>query len=306
MQKDKSVFLLGEDVRYCYAFGVTKGLVKEFGGDRVRDTPISEAAIIGTALGAAITGMRPLAEIYFADLLTLCMDQIVNQAAKMRYASGGQVKVPIVIMVPIGHWGSFGPDHSQSLESWFMHVPGIKIVVPSTPHDAKGLMKTAICDDNPVIFFEHKQLFRIKGSVPTEEYTIPFGEADIKREGVDVTVVATLLMMHRAISAAKELEKQGVSIEIIDPRTLVPLDKKTIINSVKKTGRIIIVEENCRTCGWGSEISSIVNEEAFDYLDSPIKRIAALDTPIPFSPPLEDYVIPDENKIIKAVKETVT
>lgn len=307
MLRDKTVLLLGEDIgRYWHgAFKVTKGLAEEFGDERVRDTPISESAIIGVAIGAAITGMRPVAEIMFGDLSALAMDQIANQAAKLRYMFGGQAKVPIVIRMPFGAGVNIAAHHSQSLEAWFMHVPGLKIAMPSTPYDAKGLLKTAIRDDDPVMFFEHKLLYPIEGPVPEEEYTIPLGVADVKRKGEDVTIVATLYMVHRALAAAEELDRQGIKAEVIDPRTLVPLDKQAIINSVKKTGRIVLVTEDCKTAGVSAEIAAVVSEDALDYLDAPIKRVAEPDTPIPFSPPLEQFVIPNEKSIIKAVKEIV-
>lgn len=307
MRRDPTVFLLGEDIgRYWGgAFKVTDGLAEEFGDDRVRDTPISESAIIGTAVGAAITGMRPVAEIMFGDLTALAMDQIANQAAKIRYMFGGQARCPMVIRTPFGAGVNIASHHSQSLEAWFMHVPGLYVAVPSTPRDAKGLLKTAIRGDNPVFFCEHKLLYQVEGEVPEEEYAILFGVADIKKEGVDVTVVATLYMVHKALNAAAELEKEGISVEVVDPRTLTPLDKQAIIKSVKKTGRLVIVSEDCKTAGVSAEIAAIVAEEAIDYLDAPIKRVAEPDTPIPFSPPLEQYVIPDEKAIIKAVREVV-
>jgi pyruvate dehydrogenase E1 component beta subunit len=307
MLQDETVFLLGEDVgRYWKgAFKVTKELAEEFGDERVRDTPISESAIIGVATGAAITGMRPIAEIMFGDLSALAMDQIANQAAKLTYMFGGQTKVPLVIRMPFGAGVNVAAHHSQSLEAWFLHVPGLKIAMPSTPYDAKGMLKTAIRDDNPVMFFEHKLLYNIKGPVPEEEYTVPFGVADVKRKGEDVTIVATLYMVHKSLAAAEELSKEGISVEVVDPRTLVPLDKQAIINSVKKTGRIVIVTEDCKTGGVSAEIAAVVAEEAIDYLDAPVKRVAEPDTPIPFSPPLERFVIPDEKKIIGAVKEVI-
>ena len=307
MLRDETVFVLGEDVgRYWKgAFKVTKGLAEEFGDERVRDTPISESAIIGVATGAAITGMRPVAEIMFGDLSALAMDQIANQAAKLRYMFGGQTKVPLVIRMPFGAGVNIAAHHSQSLEAWFLHVPGLKIAMPSTPYDAKGLLKTAIRDDNPVMFFEHKLLYSIKGPVPEEEYTVPLGVADVKREGEDVTIFATLYMVHKSLAAAEMLSKQGISAEVVDPRTLVPLDKQAIVDSVKKTGRIVIVTEDCKTGGVSAEIAAVVAEEAIDYLDAPVKRVAEPDTPIPFSPPLEKFVIPDENRIIGAVKEIV-
>jgi len=307
MKRDDTVFLLGEDIgRYWEgAFKVTKGLAKEFGDERVRDTPISESAIIGAAVGAAITGMRPVAEIMFGDLTTLAMDQIANQAAKIHYMFGGQAKVPLVIRTPFGGGVNIAAHHSQSLEAWFMHVPGLLVAVPSTPHDAKGLLKTAIRGDNPVMFCEHKLLYPIEGLVPEEDYTVPFGVADVKKEGKDATIVATMFMVHKALEAAKTLEKDGLSVEVVDPRTLVPLDKEAIIRSVKKTGRLVVVSEDCKTAGVTAEIAALVAEEAIEYLDAPIKRVAEPDTPIPFSPPLEKYVIPDEKSIIKAVKEIV-
>jgi pyruvate dehydrogenase E1 component beta subunit len=307
MRRDSTVFLLGEDIgRYWGgAFKVTEGLAEEFGDERVRDTPISESAIIGTAVGAAITGMRPVAEIMFGDLTALAMDQIANQAAKIRYMFGGQASCPLVIRTPFGAGVNIASHHSQSLEAWFMHVPGLYVAVPSTPYDTKGLLKTAIRGNNPVFFCEHKLLYPIEDEVPEEEYTIPFGVADIKREGADVTIVATLYMVHKALNAAKQLEKEGIDAEVVDPRTLTPLDKQAIIKSVKKTGRLVIVSEDCKTAGVSAEIAAMVTEEAIDYLDAPIKRVAEPDTPIPFSPPLEQYVIPDEKAIMKAVKKVV-
>lgn len=307
MIRDENVFLLGEDIGPYWGgpFRVTKGLAEEFEEERVRDTPISESAIVGAAVGAAITGTRPVAEIMFGDLTTLIMDQLLNQAAKLRYMFGGQAKVPVVVRTPLGAGASMAAQHSQSPEAWFMHVPGLKVAIPSTPQDAKGLLKTAIRDDNPVIFFEHKLLYSLKGLVPEEEYTIPFGEADIKREGRDVTIVATLYMVHKALKAAEELSAEGISAEVVDPRTLVPLDKGAIINSVKKTGRVVIVTEDCKRAGVSAEIAAILAEEALDYLDAPIRRVAEPDTPIPFSPPLEQFVIPDEKSIIEAVKGVV-
>lgn len=304
MRRDETVFLIGEDVKHAL-WGVTKGLVDEFGEERVRDTPISENTIVGTALGSAMTGMRPVAEIMFNDFLTLCMDQIVNQAAKIRFLSADQLKAPMVIRSPIGLGRSAGPQHSQSFLSWFMHVPGIKIVAPSTPYDAKGLLKTAIRQDDPVLFVEALLLYGVKGLVPEEEYTIPFGKADIKKVGEDVTLVSISIMVSRAIAACKKLEEQGVSVELIDPRTLSPLDKKTIVDSIKKTGRLVVVEPECKTCGVGSEIAAIISEEAIDYLDAPIRRVAVRDSPIPCSPPLEKCLIPNEDDIVKSVCEIV-
>jgi len=323
MARDETVIVLGEDVGlFGGLFGCTKGLQEEFGKERVRDTPISEAAIIGAAIGAAMTGMRPVAEIEFMDFIGCAMDQIFNQLAKIHYMFGGSLEVPAVVRVPCGSRypvASGAAQHSQSLEAWFMHTPGIKIVTPSTPYDAKGLLISAIRANDPVLFIEHKLLYyarRVRrlreqfpsliGSVPEEAYVIPFGKADIKRRGKDVTVVATMMMIHKTIKAAKELDKVGISVEIVDPRTLVPFDKETVVDSVKKTGRVVVVSEDCKTAGVAAEITSIIMEEAFDYLDAPIKRVSALDVPIPYSPALEGVVIPQEQKIVKAIKEVVS
>lgn len=307
MQRDSRVFLLGEDIGRFWggAFKVTDGLAQEFGDERVRDTPISESAIIGTAVGAAITGMRPVAEIMFGDLTALAMDPIANQAAKIRYMFGGQVSCPLVIRTPFGAGVNIASHHSQSLEAWFMHVPGLYVAVPSTPYDAKGLLKTAIRGSNPVFFCEHKLLYPVEGEVPDQEYLIPFGKADVKKEGADVTIFATSYMVHKALNAAATLEKEGVDAEVVDPRTLTPLDVATITGSVRKTGRIVIVSEDCRTGGASAEIAALVAERTLDYLDAPIKRVTTPDTPIPFSPPLEQFIIPNEQSIIKAVKEVV-
>ena len=307
MTRDASVFLLGEDIgRYWGgAFKVTDTLAQEFGDERVRDTPISESTIVGTAVGAAITGMRPVAEIMFGDLTALAMDQIVNQAAKIRYMFGGQAKCPVVVRTPFGAGVNIASHHSQSLEAWFMHAPGLYVAVPSSPYDAKGLLKTAIRGENPVLFCEHKLLYPVEGDVPEDEYLLPFGVADVKREGSDVTLVATMFMVHKALRAAETLRKDGVNVEIIDPRTLTPLDKETICKSVKKTGRIVVVSEDCRTAGVSAEIAAIVAENAIDYLDAPVKRVTAYDSPIPFSPPLEQFIIPTEQSIVRAVKEVI-
>ncbi len=307
MLRDERVFIIGEDVgrNWGGAFKVTKGLAEEFGDDRVRDTPISENAIAGAALGAAITGMIPVAEIMFGDLITLAMDQVCNQAAKMRYMFGGQTSVPLVLRSVFGGGKNLASHHSQSLEAWFMHTPGLKIAVPSFAYDVKGLIKTAIRDPDPVMFFEHKLVYDRKEEVPDEEYLIPFGKARVHREGDDVTIWGTFLMVHKAIEAADELAKQGISAEVIDPRTLVPLDKKTLIDSVKKTGRLVLVTEETKTGATTAEIAAIVQEEAFDWLDAPIKRVNAPDTPVPFSPPLEQAFIPNKDRIISAVREIV-
>lgn len=304
MRRDKTVFLLGEDIGLQGgAFGVTRGLLKEFGPERVRNTPISELLIAGAAVGAALGGYRPIAEIMYIDFSTLAMDQIVNQAAKMRYMTGGKVKVPLVIRTQGGGGRGSAAQHSQSLEAWFVHIPGLKVIMPSTPYDAKGLLKTAIRDDNPVIFIEHKLLYPLKGVVPDSEYSIPLGKAEVKREGKDVTIIATSLMVHKALSAAKNLEKEGIDAEVIDPRSLVPLDKETLVNSVKKTGRAVVVHEACKRCGIGAEIASSIMEKAFDFLDGPVVRVAGANTPIPYNMTLEKLARPDGKNIVNAVKK---
>jgi pyruvate/2-oxoglutarate/acetoin dehydrogenase E1 component len=307
MRVNKDVFILGEDIGvYGGAFGVTRGMIEEFGPERVRNTPISEAAIAGAAVGSALTGMRPILEIQFSDFITIAMDQIVNQAAKMRYMFGGKGKVPMVLRTPAGSGTGAAAQHSQSLEAWMAHIPGLKVVQPSTAYDVKGLLKAAIDDDNPVIFYEHKLLYKTSSHVPEEPYKIELGKADIKREGRDVTIVATAIMVHKALEAAAQLEKEGISVEVVDPRTIVPLDKETIINSVKKTGRLIVVHEAVQRGGIGGEIVSVVAEsEAFDYLDAPIKRLGGKEVPIPYNPKLEKAAIPQVPDIIEAVKETV-
>jgi len=305
MRRDDRVFVFGEDVELGYAFTVCKGLIEEFGPDRVRDTPICEQTIVGIAVGASMMGMRPVAEIQFCDLLPLCMDQMCNQAAKLRYMSGGQVSFPLVIRSPAGKWGGFAAQHSQTLDAWFMNVPGLKVAVPATPYDAKGLLKTAIRDDNPVLFIERKLLYQISGPVPEEEYLVPFGVAKTYQEGKDVTVVAIGRMVSVALKATEVLEKEGIYGTLVDPRTLVPLDKNTILESVQKTHRVVIVEEGPKTGGVGAEIAALIAEEALDYLDAPIVRIAALDSPIPFNVALEDYILPNERKIVEAVSTLI-
>ncbi|MHB1393578.1 MAG: alpha-ketoacid dehydrogenase subunit beta [Clostridia bacterium] len=304
MRQDKRVFLMGEDVGlYGGAFGVSVGMFEEFGEDRVRDTPISEAAIIGTATGAAVTGMRPIAEIMFSDFMTIGMDQLVNQAAKMRYMFGGKAKVPMVVRTPGGSGTGAAAQHSQSLEAWFCHIPGLKVVVPSTPADAKGLLKAAIRDDNPVVFVEQKLLYRKKGPVPEEEYVIPLGKADIKREGRDLTIITYGRMVPLCLKVAEDLAAEGIEIEVVDPRTLLPLDKDTLVSSVAKTGRVLIVHEAVQTGGFGGEIAAVIaDSEAFYYLDAPIKRLGGLDVPIPYCPELEKNVVPTEKTITEAVR----
>jgi len=322
MLRDETVFVLGEDVgRLGGLFGCTKGLLEEFGEARVRDTPISEAAIVGAAVGAAITGMHPIAELEFMDFIGCGMDQVFNQMAKIRYMFGGSMKVPMVLRAPCGSRypiASGAAHHSQSLEAWFMHVAGLKVVTPSMPYDAKGLLISAIRGEDPVLFVEHKLLYFAKrvprlrepypsliGKVPTEPYTIPFGKAEIKRPGDDITVVATMMMVHKSLRVAEDLAKNGISVEVIDPRTLVPLDKQTIIDSVKKTGKVAVVSEDNKTAGVAAEIATTIMEEAFDYLDAPIRRVSALDVPIPYAPVLESTAIPQETHIKQAVLELV-
>jgi len=306
MQRDEAVFLLGEDIaEFGGSYKVTAGLLEEFGAERVRNTPISEAAIVGAALGAALVGMRPVAELMYVDFCAIAMDQIVNQVAKVRYMFGGKAKASLVIRTQGGAGRSSAAQHAQSLEAWFMHVPGLKIAQPSTPYDAKGLLKTAIRDDNPVMFLEHKLLYPVQGPVPEEEYLIPFGVADIKRAGIDVTVVATSRMVHRALAAAEKLAEEGIDAEVIDPRTLNPLDEETILTSVRKTQRLVIAYEAYERGGVGAEIAALVANKALDYLDAPIERVASLNTPMPFSPKLENYVVPTEERIMAGIKRVL-
>jgi pyruvate dehydrogenase E1 component beta subunit len=308
MARDERVFLMGQDIGpYGGVFKVTEGLYEKFGAERVIDTPISESAMVGAAVGAAILGLRPVVEIMFADFLTLSFEHIVNSAAKICYQYDGQVSCPLVIRAPIGvTGGGAGMHHSQSCEAWFLNVPGLKVVIPSTPYDAKGLLKSAIRDDNPVLFFEHKLLYNVRGEVPDGEYIVPLGRADVKMEGTDVTIVANGLMLQRALEAAKKLSKEdGISCEVVDPMTLLPLDEEKIINSVKKTGRLVIVQEAPKIYGYGAEIAALVAEKALEYLDAPIKRIANPGTPIPYTTILEQAVIPNVKEIVNAVKEIV-
>ena len=303
MRRDGRVFLLGEDIGVNgNVFKVLRGLIDEFGADRVIDTPISETAIIGAALGAAATGMRPVPEIMFADFLLCAMDQIVNQVAKMRYMSGGQAVVPLTIRTQNGAGMAAAAQHSQTLAALFLHAPGLLVAIPSTPADAKGLLISSIREDNPVIFFEHKMLYNLEGDVPAGDFTVPLGSADVKRPGDDVTIVAVSFMVQRALEAAEELAAEGIEVEVVDPRTLVPLDKDTILTSVRKTGKVLIVEEDCRRGGVGAEIAAILAEEALDLLDAPVKRVATPDTPIPCSPPLERHIIPAAAAIAAAVR----
>jgi pyruvate/2-oxoglutarate/acetoin dehydrogenase E1 component len=293
MGRDASVFLMGEDVGiFGGVFGVSAGLYDEFGEGRVRDTPISEQAIVGAGLGAALVGMRPIVEIMFADFATVAMDQIVNQAAKARYMSGGKARVPLTMRVVNGAPGSAAAQHSQSPESWFMNVPGLKIAIPATPYDAKGLLKSAIRGEDPVLFFEHKMLYAVAGEVPEQDYTVPFGQAAIRREGTDATIIAIGGVLPKVMEAADQLAEMGISAEIIDPRTLVPLDITTLIDSVKKTNRVVIVHEAHRRAGPGAEIAAILAEEAIGYLDAPIIRVATKNVPFPYNPDLENFMLP--------------
>jgi pyruvate/2-oxoglutarate/acetoin dehydrogenase E1 component len=303
MRRDPTVFIMGEDVAEAGTpFKVLSGMVEEFGKSRVIDTPISEPGFTGIGVGAAMTGLRPVVDIMFGDFLTLVMDQLVNQAAKVHYMSGGAWKVPMVLRTTLGASRRSAAQHSQSLHAWLSHVPGLKVVLPSTPYDAKGLLKTAIRDDNPVIFFEDKMMFRMKGPVPVEDYTIPFGVADIKREGEDITIVATSSMVQVALGAAKLLEEIGISAEVVDPRTTWPLDEKTLIESAKKTSRAIVVDEGYEKYGVTAEIASVIATGAFYDLDAPVKRIGAMHVPIPFSPPLEDATIPTDKSVFEAAR----
>jgi len=304
MRRDPSIFLLGEDVAEAGTpFKVLSGLVEEFGPERVIDTPISEAGFTGIAVGAAMTGLRPVVDIMFGDFLTLAMDQIANQAAKVHYMSGGKLTVPMVVRTTMGATRRSAAQHSQSLHAWVSHVPGLRVVLPSTPYDAKGLLKTAIRDENPVVFFEDKMMYSLKGEVPDDEYTIPFGEADIKRSGEDITVVATSSMVQVALRAAELLEAEGISAEVVDPRTTVPLDTSTILASVRKTSRAIVVDEGYRQYGVTAEIAAVIAEGAFDHLDAPVRRLGAMDVPVPFSPVLEDLTVPTAEQVASAARE---
>lgn len=304
MKRDPNVYLAGEDVgQFGGCFGQVAGLFQEFGPERVIDTPISETVIVGHAVGAAAAGLRPIVEIMFIDFMGVCMDEVLNQAAKMRYMFGGKAKVPMVIRTPCGGGLGAAAQHSQCLEAWFTHIPGIKVAMPATPADAKGLMAAAIRDDNPVIYIEHKMLLGLQGDVPEGEYIVPFGKADIKRAGSDVTIVAWSAMVHKTLAAAESLAKEGISAEVIDPRTLAPFDKESLLKSIGKTGKLVVVHEANLTGGFGGEIAAIVADEGFDLLNAPIKRVTAPDTPVPFATILEKAYLPSEEKIIKAVKE---
>ena len=315
MNRDESIFVMGEDIRIGGSFLFTLGLLDEYGPDRVINTPISESGFVGLGIGAAMMGLRPIIDFQYGDFVFCAMDQLVQQATKLRYMSGGQVKIPLVLQMPTGASGR-GAQHANAMEGFFFHIPGIKIVTPASPYDAKGLLKSAIRDDNVVLFCVHKHLYGSKGRkliqssistgfVPEEEYTIPLGVADVKREGSDITVVANLLMLHRAMNVAAALEKEGVSVEVIDPRTLAPLDTETIVESVKKTGRLLLVEESNERGGWGAQVAAEVADRAIGYIDAPIRRLATPNIPIPFAPVLENSVVPDEAKIRAAILELV-
>lgn len=304
MKANEKVIVLGEDVgKLGGIFGATKGLLSEFGKERVFDTPISEAGIVGAAVGASLIGLRPVAEIMYIDFITIAADQLVNHAAKLRYMSGGKLKVPIVVRTQGGTGRSNAAQHSQSLESWFSHIPGLIVVMPATPYDAKGLLKASIRNDNPVLFIENKSLYRNRGNVPEGDYVVPLGKADIKREGKDVTMVTYSLLVHRCLKVAEQLSQEGINAEVIDLRTLSPLDNSTITNSVKKTKRCLVVHEACKTYGVGAEIVSVIMEHAFDYLDAPVKRLCGLDIPVPYARNLEMLAIPREEQIYKEIKE---
>ena len=304
MRRDQEVFLIGEDIgAYGGAFGVSKGMLEEFGPERIRETPISEAAIAGAATGAALMGMRPVMEIMFMDFLTISMNQLVNQAAKMRFMFGGKCSIPMVVRAPAGSGTGAAAQHSQSLEAWFVNVPGIKVIAPSSPYDAKGLLVAAIRDNNPVLFMEHKLLYRSKGPVPEETYCIPLQSAEVKREGRDLTIVAYSIMVQRALEAAEKLAAEGIEVEVVDPRCLKPLDKDTIVSSVCKTGRVLIAHEAPLTGGFGGELAAVIaSSEAFDYLDALIERLAGLDAPIPYNRTLERASVPQVEDIVAAAR----
>jgi pyruvate/2-oxoglutarate/acetoin dehydrogenase E1 component len=306
MRRDDDVFIMGEDIAEMGgSMGVTVGMLDEFGAERVRNAPISEMALAGAAIGAAMQGMRPVAEIMYEDFLTLATEQIVNQAAKHRYMSGGQLTVPVVFRTQGGAGWSPGAQHAQQLESWFIHIPGLKVVFASTPTDVRGLLWTAIYDDNPVVFFEHRTLYGIKEDVPEEIEPIPIGKARVHREGDDVTVIATGRLVHEALGAAKEAEKSGVSVEVVDPRTLQPLDEKTLVDSVKKTNRCVVAHEAVVRGGFGAEVAAVIQYQAFDWLDAPVERVGAKFCPIPFAPVMEEWVVPHANDVLEAVYKTV-
>jgi len=306
MRRDDDVFILGEDIAEMGgSMGVTMGMLDEFGPERVRNTPISEMAIVGAGIGAAMQGMRPVVEVMYEDFLTLAMEQIVNQAAKHRSMSGGQLKVPLTVRTQGGAGWSPGAQHAQQVEAWFVHVPGLKVVFPSTPADVRGLLWSAIYDDNPVVFFEHRTLYGIKEEVPDELEPIPLGQARVHRQGEDVTVVATGRLVHEALKAAEQADEDGVSVEVVDPRTLLPLDEDALVESVKKTSRCVVAHEAVARMGFGAEVVAVVQQGAFDYLDAPIERVGAKFAPIPFAPVMEEYVVPHAEDVLEAIRRTV-
>jgi acetoin:2,6-dichlorophenolindophenol oxidoreductase subunit beta len=306
MREDDRVFIMGEDIAEMGgSMGVTQGLLDEFGPERVRNTPISEMAIVGAGIGAAMAGMRPVVEIMYEDFLTLSLEQIVNQAAKHRYMSGGQITVPLTIRTQGGAGWSPGAQHAQQLEAWLVHIPGLKVAYPSTPEDVRGLLWTSIHDDNPVVLFEHRLLYPVKGEVPDELEPIPFGKARIVREGTDVTVIAIGPLVHRALEAAKQAEDEGISVEIVDPRTLQPLDEETLVDSVKKTNRAVVAHEAVTRMGFGAEVTAVLQHQAFDYLDAPIERVGAKFTPLAFAPVMEQYVVPNADDVLAGIRRTV-
>jgi pyruvate/2-oxoglutarate/acetoin dehydrogenase E1 component len=306
MREDEDIFVMGEDIAEMGgSMGVTQGMVAEFGPERVRNTPISEMAIVGAGIGAAMQGMRPVVEIMYEDFLTLSMEQLVNQAAKHRYMSGGQLKVPLTIRTQGGAGWSPGAQHAQQLEGWFIHVPGLKVVFASTPSDVRGLLTTAIYDDNPVVFFEHRTLYGIKEEVPDEIERIPLGKARVHREGEDVTVIATGRMVHESLAAAEQAESDGISVEVLDPRTLQPLDEEALVDSVKKTNRCVIAHEAIVRGGFGAEVAAVIQHQAFDWLDAPIERVGSKFAPLAFAPVMEQYVVPHSADVLEAVRRTV-
>jgi pyruvate dehydrogenase E1 component beta subunit len=306
MRKDEDVFIMGEDIAEMGgSMGVTQGLLEEFGAERVRNTPISEMAIVGAGIGAAMAGMRPVVEIMYEDFLTLSLEQIVNQAAKHRYMSGGQIKVPLTIRTQGGAGWSPGAQHAQQLEAWLVHIPGLKVAFPSTPEDVRGMLWSSIYDDNPVIFFEHRLLYPVKGDVPEEIEPIPLGKARVMREGTDVTVIATGPLVHRSLDAAKAAEDDGISVEVIDPRTLQPLDEDALVESVKKTNRVVVAHEAVTRMGFGAEVAAVLQYKAFDYLDAPIERVGAKFAPLAFAPVMEQFVVPHAEDVHAAIKRTV-
>ena len=306
MREDEDVFVMGEDIAEMGgSMGVTQGLFDEFGAERVRNTPISEMAIVGTGIGAAMQGMRPVVEIMYEDFLTLSLEQIVNQAAKHRYMSGGQVKVPLTIRTQGGAGWSPGAQHAQQLEAWLVHVPGLKVIYAASPSDARGLLWSSIYDDNPVVFFEHRLLYPVKEEVPEAIEPIPFGKARVVREGSDVTVIATGPLVHRSLEAADRAAEEGISVEVVDPRTLQPLDEEGLVESVKKTNRAVVAHEAVRRMGFGAEVAAVLQEQAFDWLDAPIERVGARFAPLPFSPPMEQFVVPQADDVLAAIRKTV-